>query len=145
MKKNSLTLEWRGTLRHALVVLWIIVFLSQIILYTSVAEIIIYILLDLVLVFIFLRFAQLNRSPYRLVGTILIISFILGLVPYKIRLGDLTLFFFQSAKDETVTYYVDPYMNLGALVFDLVFPFAHFVLMYAITKTYSRSTKGVSA
>ena len=135
--KNSVNLEWRIGIRYALIVIWVLVFLSQIMLYTSIAEIISYIVLDIIFVFVFLKFIGLIQSPPRVLGIIFVVSFILGLVPYKIRLADLALFFFHSAKDETVTYYVDPYLNFSSVVFYLIFPIAHFVLMYAITKTYA--------
>lgn len=136
--KNSLNLEWRSKFRYGLIVIWVLVFLSQIILYTSIAEVISYILLDFILIFVFLKFVVWIQSRPKVLGIIAVMSFILGLVPYKIRLADLTLIFFHSAKNELVTYYPDPYLNFSSLLVYLIFPIAHFMLMYAITRTYGK-------
>jgi len=129
-----------------LVIVWLLVFFSQIVLYTSLTEIIGYSVLWVVSMMAFLRLAQLIRSPYALCCVILAISLLLGLVPYKIRLHDWALFFFESAKDKNVTYYTDPYLNMREIFWDSVFPIAHFVLMYAISWTYRRrSSPQISA
>lgn len=135
MKTNNLTLErWRSGGKYLLVIIWIAVFQSQIFLYTSFAEIIIYTLLDLIMVFIFLKFIQMKQSRHKVFWSVLIVSFILGLVPYETRFGSIALFLFESAKDETVTYYIDPYMNFRNFSINFIIPLIHFILMFVIIK-----------
>ena len=140
MRIDSGPFDRRIWIRSALVILWSVVLFAQIVMYTSLAEIVSYGLLDMVVVVAFLRYVHLIRSSYSLFAIIFVTSFVLGLVPYKIRMHDFALFFFESAKDEGVTYYIDPYMNLRAMVWDLVFPAAHFIAMYAISMTYRKSS-----
>ena len=116
-------------------------FSLQIYFYTSLLEIFLYGALFVLLASCFLKYFHLIRSPYVLPFIVLVASIVLGLVPYKIRIHDWALFFLESAKDETVTYYVDPYMNFVAIVWDAIFPVAHLVLMSAIAGTYWRKRR----
>lgn len=126
----------RRIVRNLLVVTWLAVFASQLVLYTSIAEIVGYALLGIVIAVAYLRWVSRPHAPFVLFGAILVAALLLGLVPYKIRLNDWALFFFESAKAPGVTYSVDPYLNLRAIVWDALFPAAHLALMYAIAWTY---------
>lgn len=128
---TSLTQRLVGML---LLALWLFVYAAQLVLYTSITEIVLYSALGIVIALGFLRWAPAIRSLYVLLSVIVVASIILGLVPYKIRLHDWALFFFQSAKDEAVTYYVDPFLNVPGIVWDAIFPIAHFAVMCAVAK-----------
>lgn len=136
-KSVSLAMNWRTILRRTLVALWGAICVSQIVLYTSLLEIIGYGLLDVAAIFLFLKLVPvIENSTYGRWALMLSMSFVLGLVPYKIKINHLMLFLFDSAKSPNVTYFSDPYMNPVDLFFILLFPATHFLLMYAISKTY---------
>lgn len=130
---------WRSLATPALVFVWLVVLFSQIYLYTTMTEIVAYAALDLLLVVVFLKWVQFIKSQYALFGVILVIALVLGLVPYKVRLHDWALFFFQSAKDPSVTYYKDPYLNMQDFAWGVVYPILQVILMYAIAKTYQKT------
>jgi hypothetical protein len=138
---SDFKLNLRSSIRYILVMLWICVFQFnvQFFMHLTSVEFIAYSSAGLFVFVIFFKYVRLLRSPYAFFGATLMFSFILGLMPYDIRLYGIALFLFDWAKDPVVTYFVDPYMNVDELVLEFVFPAIHFLLMLAITATYSKS------